>query len=135
MKAMKNILTILMAGAALLLAALPLIGHHSFAAQYDSNKNVTLTGAVTKIQWMNPHMYFFIDVKDAAGKVTNWGIENGNLPGLMRRGWRKDSLQIGNVVTIEGYPARDGSPLANAQTVKLSDGRTLFAGSSRGETP
>jgi Family of unknown function (DUF6152) len=118
----------LLAGALSALAAAPLFAHHSFAAEYDRNKPVTLTGTVTKVDWMNPHMYFYIDVKDTNGAVTNWGLENGNLSGLMRRGWRKDSLKIGDVVTVEGFLAKDGSHLANARSVKLSDGRKMFSG-------
>jgi hypothetical protein len=113
----------------LILAAVPVLAHHSFSAEYDRSKPVTLTGTVTKVDWMNPHMFFFIDVKEADGKVTNWSLENGNLSGLMRRGWRKDSLKIGDVVTVDGSLAKDGSHLANARSVKLSDGKKLFSGS------
>jgi hypothetical protein len=118
----------ILAGALLVLAAAPASAHHSFAAEYDRGKQVTLTGTVTKVDWMNPHMYFYIDVKDANGAATNWALENGNLSGLMRRGWRKDSLKIGDVVTVEGFLAKDGSHLANARSVKLSDGRQMFSG-------
>jgi hypothetical protein len=118
----------LVAGSLLVLAAVPAVAHHSFAAEYDRNKQVNLTGTVTKVDWMNPHMYFYIDVKDANGNVTSWGLENGNLSGLMRRGWRKDSLKIGDVVTVEGFLAKDGAHIANARSVKLSDGRKMFSG-------
>jgi hypothetical protein len=118
----------LVAGSLLVLAATPAVAHHSFAAEYDRNKQVNLTGTVTKVDWMNPHMYFYIDVKDANGSVTSWGLENGNLSGLMRRGWRKDSLKIGDVVTVEGFLAKDGTHIANARSVKLSDGRKMFSG-------
>ena len=118
----------LVAGSLLVLAAAPAVAHHSFAAEYDRNKQVNLTGTVTKVDWMNPHMYFYIDVKEANGNVTSWGLENGNLSGLMRRGWRKDSLKIGDVVTVEGFLAKDGTHIANARSVKLSDGRKMFSG-------
>jgi hypothetical protein len=118
----------LVAGSLLVLAAVPAVAHHSFAAEYDRNKQVNLTGTVTKVDWMNPHMYFYIDVKEANGSVTSWGLENGNLSGLMRRGWRKDSLKIGDVVTVEGFLAKDGTHIANARSVKLSDGRKMFSG-------
>jgi hypothetical protein len=118
----------LVAGSLLVLAAAPAVAHHSFAAEYDRNKQVNLTGTVTKVDWMNPHMYFYIDVKEANGSVTSWGLENGNLSGLMRRGWRKDSLKIGDVVTVEGFLAKDGTHIANARSVKLSDGRKMFSG-------
>src|ERR1700686_3652105 len=118
----------LVAGSLMVLAAVPAVAHHSFAAEYDRNKQVNLTGTVTKVDWMNPHMYFYIDVKEANGSVTSWGLENGNLSGLMRRGWRKDSLKIGDVVTVEGFLAKDGTHIANARSVKLSDGRKMFSG-------
>ena len=123
----------LTAGAALLLTAVSAWAHHSFAAEYDAKKPVTLTGTVTKVEWMNPHIFVYVDVKDAEGKVTNWRGEGGNLSGLMRRGWRKDSLKVGDVVTIEGSLAKNGQPLMNARTVTLADGKKLFAGSSGGD--
>jgi Family of unknown function (DUF6152) len=123
----------LTAGAALLLTAVSAWAHHSFAAEYDAKKPVTLTGTVTKVEWMNPHIFFYVDVKDSEGKVTNWRGEGGNLSGLMRRGWRKDSLKVGDVVTVEGSLAKNGQPLMNARTVTLADGKKLFAGSSGGD--
>src|SRR5206468_12112409 len=103
--------------------------HHSFAAEYDRAKPVTLSGTVTKVEWMNPHVYFYMDVKDENGKVTNWACELGNPAGLYRRGWRKEALKIGGAATIAGSLAKDGSNRANASTVTL-DGKRLFAGSS-----
>ena len=127
---MKNQLSILAMSLGLAALALPAHAHHSFVAQYDAKKPVTLTGVVTKIEWMNPHMYFFIDVKDPSGNVTNWALENGNLSTLLRQGWRKDSLKIGDTVTVAGTLAKDGSHLANAASVTLTDGRKVFSGSS-----
>ena len=116
-----------------LIAATPLAAHHFFAAQYDRNKPVTLTGTVTKLEWMNPHIYFYLDVKDPGGNIVGWAIEGGNPAGLYRNGWRKDSLKIGDLVTVEGWLARDGSKLANLRTVVLTDGRQVFGGSSGGD--
>jgi hypothetical protein len=120
----------------LLLAAgavfsLPLAAHHSFAAEYDDTKPIVLTGTVTKLEWMNPHARFYVDIKDASGKVTNWEFELGGINGLIRRGWTRTSLKPGDGVTVDGYLAKDGSPLVNAKTVTLGDGKKVFAGSSR----
>ena len=123
--------SVVLAGAVVsILAGVPLLAHHSFAAEYDRTKPITLTGPVTKVDWVNPHARFHMDVKDASGKVVNWEIELGSPAGLIRRGWTRNSLKIGEPVTVEGFLAKDGSPLANSSTVKLSDGRRVFAGSS-----
>jgi len=122
-------IAVLLAGAGLL-AAMPVFAHHSFAAEYDRTKSVTLTGSVTKVEWMNPHARFYIDVKDDSGKVTNWELELGSPNGLMRMGWTRNSLKEGDVISVEGSLAKDGSNLANARSVKLSDGRKVFAGSA-----
>ena len=115
---------------ALVWAAAPVLAHHSFAAQYDSNKPITFTGTITKMQWQNPHIYFYVDVKDAGGKVTNYAVEGGPPNTLYRSGWRKDSLKIGETVTVDGSKARDGSNLVNARSVVMANGKKVFAGSS-----
>jgi hypothetical protein len=106
--------------------------HHSFDAEFDRNKPVTLTGTVTRVDWGNPHIWVFMDVKDETGKVSNWGVEGGAPNALFRNGWRKDSLKVGDTVTVEGFRGRDGSLRANANRVSLPDGRRVFAGSSVG---
>ena len=131
---MKTKLALGTAALGLLLAAVPVMAHHSFAAEFDSNKPIKMTGTVTKIEWMNPHAYFYIDVKDASGKVTNWGLEMGSPNGLMRQGWTRNSMKIGDEVTVEGSAAKDGSNIGNARSVTLSGGQRLFAASSQ-QTP
>jgi hypothetical protein len=109
------------------------LAHHSFAAQYDRNKPGTLNGPVTKIDWINPHARFFVDSKDASGKVVNWEVELAAPAMLLRRGWTRNSLKVGEVVTVNGSLAKDGSNLLNATTVTLADGKKVFAGSSGGD--
>ena len=125
-----KLLAVVVAGLGLLLCTVPMLAHHSFAAEYDSAKPVTLTGTVTNVEWMNPHARFYIDVKDEKGEVTNWELELGSPNGLMRQGWTRNSLKKGDTVTVAGSLAKDGSKLANARTVKLADGRQVFAGSA-----
>lgn len=122
----RNLCALAVAGMAL--AVVPAVAHHSFAAEYDSNKPITLTGAVTKMEWTNPHARFYADVKDSSGNVINWEFELGSPNGLMRKGWTRNSLKAGDSITVEGYSAKDGSHLVNARTVQLADGKKVFAG-------
>jgi len=106
--------------------------HHSFSAEFDLEKQIRLTGVVTKLEWTNPHAWFYIDVKDESGKVTNWGWELGSPNGLLRTGWTRNSLKVGTEVTVEGSRARDGGNTANARDVIItSTGQKLFAASSQ----
>jgi len=118
----------LFAGLAVASAALPAGAHHAFSAQYDSEQPVTLEGVVVKIEWLNPHAYFYIDVEDeATGEISSWAAELTSPVGLMRRGWTRNSMKIGDMVVVDGILARDGSALMNAQSVVLvSTGQKLF---------
>jgi len=127
---------ILVAGVVVLLAAMPLLSHHSFYAEFDASKPVKLTGAVTKVEWENPHAWFYVDVKEDSGAVSNWGFELGSPNLLIRAGWGKNSLKVGDVVTVEASRAKNGKNIANAKVVILaSTGQKLFGGSSQGQTP
>ena len=120
-----------------LLAAVPVVAHHSFAAEYDAKQPIKLIGTVTKIEWTNPHCYFYIDVKDeASGKTENWALELGNPNALLRAGWTPYSVKIGDEITVEGTRAKDGSLLGNARSMVLNrTGQRLFAGSSQTTNP
>ena len=109
--------------------------HHSFAAQYDANKPVTLKGIVSKVEWTNPHARFYVDVRDETGTVTNWNLELASPNVLVRNGWSRKSLMVGDEIVVEGSLAKDGSKMANARVVRLADGRRVFAGSSGGDAP
>ena len=111
-----------------LLAAVPVVAHHSFAAQYDRTKSINFKGKVTKVEWMNPHVYFYVDV-DEGGKVTNYACEAGAPNSLYRQGWRKDALKTGDMVSVEGWRAKDGTNNVNAGNITLPDGKKVFAGS------
>ena len=117
----------------IILAAQPVSAHHSGATKYDEKKPVTLKGTVTKVEWMNPHVYYYIDVKDSSGKVQNWAVEGAPPNVLYRRGWKKDSLKVGDVVTVEGFlPRQAGLHDINGRTVTLADGRKVFGGAADG---
>jgi len=121
----------LAAACVMAVTATPAIAHHSFAAEFDASQPVELKGTVSRIEWMNPHAYFYIDVKDGSGKMTSWGLEMGSPNGLMRQGWTRNSMKIGDEVVVEGSRAKDGSNIANARSVVLGNGEKLFAASSQ----
>ncbi len=123
----------LAAAVALLVPLVPVLAHHSFAAEYDANKPVTLKGTVTKVEWTNPHARFYVDVKGDNGAVTHWNLELASPNVLRRMGWKRSSLKEGDQVTVEGSQAKDGANMANARAVTLADGKRVFAGSSGGD--
>ncbi len=107
--------------------------HHSFSAEFDANKPLKVTGTVTKLEWQNPHTWFYVDVKDDEGKVANWGFELASPNLLLRNGWTRSSMKVGDVVTVEAFLAKNGTNNANARSVTLG-GKTLLTGSSGGRT-
>ncbi len=122
--------------AGMIVAAMPMFAHHSFAAEYDRSQPITLKGTVTKVEWMNPHARFYLDVKDdSTGKVTNWEFELGSPNGLMRQGWTRNSLKEGDVVQVNGSRAKDGSNLVNASNVSFENGKRVLGGASSADDP
>ena len=130
----KSMMTLLTVCVGVVLYAMPMLAHHSFAAQYDGQKKVTLKGIVTKVEWMNPHAYFYINVKEPTGKVTNWALEMGAPAGLQKQGWTRNTMHVGDEVIVVGSLAKDGSKLANATSVtNAATGKKLGAASSGGD--
>ena len=116
----------------LLLVVAPASAHHSFVAMYDRDRPITFTGQITRLEWANPHVYYYVDVTDEAGNVTNYAVEGATPADLQRQGVRRDFLKIGETVTVSGFRARDGSNHVNGREVTFSDGRNVFAGADDG---
>jgi hypothetical protein len=121
-------LAILLPGGLLLLATAPIFGHHAVSAEFDVNRQNTYTGVITRVEWSNPHIYFYVDVKDGRQKVTNWAFEGAGPNTLARMGWLRDTLKVGDRVTVVAFPARDGANVASARDVTLANGRKVLAG-------
>jgi uncharacterized protein DUF6152 len=134
---MRTTLALVVVAVGLSIASRPLLAHHAFAAEFDAAKPFSFTGTVTKVAWTNPHAWLYVDVVDEPTKrATNWAIELNSPNGLMRAGWTRNTLKVGDVVIVDGSRAKDGSPTGNARSVVMtSTGQRLFAGSSQGTTP
>jgi hypothetical protein len=127
---MRKLLFSVAAGLVFLLRTVPAFAHHSFSAEFDAAKPVTLRGVLTRMEWVNPHGWIYVDVKDADGTTVNWAIETGGPNALLRRGLRKTDFTAGIEVVVKGFLAKNGKPIANGRTVTLPDGRDFFFGSS-----
>ena len=127
---MRTKIALLIAGLSLAAAA-PVLAHHSFSAVFDGTKKVSLTGTVTKLEWANPHIWVYFDAKEPNGSVTAWQCEGGAPNSLVRQGWNKNSLKTGDVIAVEGSRAKDGSNTCSVSSVKLADGKRLFAGQAQ----
>jgi hypothetical protein len=123
---------ILVAGILALTSVVPLRAHHSFAAEFDGSKAIRLNGTLAKVEWTNPHIYFYIDVKDEGGNVVRWTCESGAPGALSRRGWKRGDLKLGDAITVDGYRAKNGSNMVDARRVTLADGR-IVSGASAGD--
>jgi hypothetical protein len=133
---MRTKLALFAVAVGLVVTTTSMLAHHSFAAEFDANQPISLKGTVTKIEWMNPHTYFYIDVAGSDGQTVNWGLEMGSPNGLMRAGWTRNTLKVGDVVTVEGSRAKDKAHIGNARVVILAaTGKRLFAASSQTDTP
>ena len=132
---MRTKVAIAIAGAGLLLSAVPARAHHAFTAEFDAKKPLKLRGTITRVEWINPHSWIHIDVKNPDGTVTNWMVEGGSPNALLRRGVAKETLKAGMEVLVDGYQSKDGSNRANGRDITFADGRKLFVGSSGTEAP
>ena len=128
----RHLLSALVLGAGLLIAVQPVVAHHSETAEFDSSRPVKVTGTIKKVEWLNPHVWFYVDVKEADGSVTTWGFAGAPPGSLMRRGITKDVLKLGAVVNVEGSRARDGSNNASGRRVTFADGKNVFTATGEG---